>query len=249
MIQAMASRKKKLAPAGLCLILLSLFPVAPHLRAWSDHGSLLWPQFADTPALLEASLSVETLDAFIDAEAEALEKLLAMHESSTRASLPVYAPRPDAIAFSAHAPDRRRAFLEAIRVNPTLAYAPYRQRFAGEIETTPGVERESLGLPAMSGGRAAIVYVPLEAGARVSPAQVVASASDEPDFGIDIGLFEDNDTTFGVRYGFGVQPFGNPNLPYSSQAPFHMGFYHLDWLTRTVQRVGGGLACRARREP
>ena len=35
--------------------------------------------------------------------------------------------------------------------------------------------------------------------------------------------------------GFGIQPFGNPNLEYSSQAPFHMGFYHLDWLTRTAQ--------------
>ncbi|MFN2330127.1 MAG: hypothetical protein ABR612_14555, partial [Chromatocurvus sp.] len=68
-----------------------------------------------------------------------------------------------------------------------------------------------------------------------APAQVIASASDEPDFGMDIGLFEDNGTDFGRRYGFGAQPFGNPNLEYSSQAPFHMGFYHLGWLVRTAQ--------------
>jgi hypothetical protein len=30
----------------------------------------------------------------------------------------------------------------------------------------------------------------------------------------------------GRVYGFGEQPFGNPNLEYGSQAPFHMGFYH-----------------------
>jgi hypothetical protein len=39
-------------------------------------------------------------------------------------------------------------------------------------------------------------------------------------------LFEDNHTDFGLYYGFGVQPFGNPGLDYGSQAPFHMGLYH-----------------------
>jgi hypothetical protein len=48
-------------------------------------------------------------------------------------------------------------------------------------------------------------------------------------------LYVDNGTSFGAVYGFGSQPFGNPNLDYSSQAPFHMGFYHLDWLTRRVE--------------
>ena len=27
-------------------------------------------------------------------------------------------------------------------------------------------------------------------------------------------------------YGFGPQPFGDARFPYSSQAPFHMGFFH-----------------------
>ena len=78
-------------------------------------------------------------------------------------------------------------------------------------------------------------YWAVEPGEPVSIAEVIASANDEPDFGMDIGLFADNGTDFGQRYGFGIQPFGNPNLDYSSQAPFHMGFYHLDWLTRTAQ--------------
>ena len=78
-------------------------------------------------------------------------------------------------------------------------------------------------------------YWALAPGEPVSIAEVIASANDEPDFGMDIGLFSDNGTDFGQRYGFGIQPFGNPNLEYSSQAPFHMGFYHLDWLTRAAQ--------------
>jgi hypothetical protein len=78
-------------------------------------------------------------------------------------------------------------------------------------------------------------YRPLAEGDPVAPAQVLATASDEPDFGMDIGLFEDNGTAFGAVYGFGVQPFGNPNLEYSSQAPFHMGFYYPNWLLAWAQ--------------
>ena len=30
----------------------------------------------------------------------------------------------------------------------------------------------------------------------------------------------------GARYGFGTQPFGDARFEYSSQAPFHIGYYH-----------------------
>jgi hypothetical protein len=55
---------------------------------------------------------------------------------------------------------------------------------------------------------------------------VVASASDEPDYGLDINLWEDSPSDWGKRYGFGKLPFGNPSLAFSTQAPFHMAFLH-----------------------
>jgi hypothetical protein len=56
---------------------------------------------------------------------------------------------------------------------------------------------------------------------------VVATASDEPDHGLDVGLWEDSGTPYGRRYGFGRQPFGgNPAIEFASQAPFHVGFFH-----------------------
>ncbi len=55
---------------------------------------------------------------------------------------------------------------------------------------------------------------------------VLATAADEPDYGHDINLFSDNPGEAGQRYGFGTQPFGDPRFEFSSQAPFHMGFYH-----------------------
>lgn len=66
----------------------------------------------------------------------------------------------------------------------------------------------------------------LEPGERVAPLAVLATAADEPDYGHDINLFSDNPGEAGQRYGFGTQPFGDPRFEFSSQAPFHMGFYH-----------------------
>ena len=71
------------------------------------------------------------------------------------------------------------------------------------------------------------VFVGLREGESVSVADVVATATDEPDHGMDLGLWEDGGTAHGRNYGFGKQPFGgNPAVEFSRQAPFHMGFFH-----------------------
>ncbi|HUL99273.1 MAG TPA: hypothetical protein VLU24_07635, partial [Mycobacterium sp.] len=41
-----------------------------------------------------------------------------------------------------------------------------------------------------------------------------------------------NGTAYGKTYGFGQQPFGNPNLSYGSQAPFHMSFVNEDGILK-----------------
>ncbi|WP_439101397.1 hypothetical protein [Congregibacter sp.] len=205
--------------------------------AWSDHASLLWPLVRSQPELLEASLEAESLDAFLQAEASGLVDVLDRHEAMSRETMPHYAPRPDALAFSADAHDLRDVFLRAIRVNPELAYPLYRQTTVEDPSVPRSKAQRFADLSFLDGGVShdSIVYIALQSGDRVAPAHVLASGSDEPDFGMDIGLFADNDTDFGSQYGFGDQPFGNPNLEYSSQAPFHMGFYHLDWVTRKAQ--------------
>jgi hypothetical protein len=69
-------------------------------------------------------------------------------------------------------------------------------------------------------------YLALRNGDSVTPLSVLATATDEPDYGLDINLWDDSPSDWGRSYGFGPQPFGNPALSYSSQAPFHMGFMH-----------------------
>lgn len=217
------------------IVLLTLSLLTSYACAWSDHANLVWPLLRTLPDLQQESLRVEPLEGFLRAEAPALEALLARHEKYTVESFPHYAPRPEGLVFRADAPDLRRAFLAAIRVNPKLPYRLYRQATVEDppVNAEQVLQHSELGL--FAAGTSYTAYLKLEADERVAPAHVLATASDEPDFGMDIGLFVDNGTEFGARYGFGVQPFGNPNLPYGSQAPMHMGFYHLDWLTRTAQ--------------
>lgn len=222
--------------AAVFAIALCCLPVTP-VFAWSDHASLLWPLVRGNGALNQPTLRAEPLSQFLEAEADAIARVLTQHEQMARDNFPHYALRPDALAFSPESEDRLSAFLHAIRVNPTLPYGLYRQVMVDD-EAVADEQRLSFEqLSFLSGGVTTdnTRYVRLISGEPVTPAQVLATASDEPDFGMDIGLFSDNGTRFGADYGFGRQPFGNPNLEYSSQAPFHMGFYHLDWLTRTAQ--------------
>ncbi|GIR71745.1 MAG: hypothetical protein CM15mP74_29960 [Halieaceae bacterium] len=83
----------------------------------------------------------------------------------------------------------------------STSISPRASRRAG----TAGLVRvEFLGRHLPAGRR----YWALAPGEPVSIAEVIASANDEPDFGMDIGLFTDNGTEFGQRYGFGIQPLG-----------------------------------------
>lgn len=139
-----------------------------------------------------------------------------------------YSPRPDNLAFTVtgNSQDVVERFVKAIRVNPNAKFALY-------IQGMPGTDL--IGAPRLPEDISVfqdhghLNHLPLQAltsGELVSAVDVVVSANDEPDHGHDIGLFTDSGTDHGQEYGFGEQPFGNPNLEYGSQAPFHMGFYH-----------------------
>ncbi len=174
-------------------------------------------------------VKVERLESFlIDTETK-LVTFLAQEEAWMQQHLRHYAARPDALAFKATGNDTdiRLRFSQAIRINPNTPLNLY-------LQLTPGQD-----MAEASKAFAANITVfkdhsyldnikiaKLTAGQMVAPLDVVVSANDEPDHGLDIGLFSDSNTDYGQQYGFGPQPFGNPNLAYGTQAPFHMGFYH-----------------------
>ena len=203
--------------------------------AWSNHSFAAYRAFEQMPEVAGAApVTVEPLEVFLKAEEKSIETLLASQEKWARANVDSYAARPDTLAFTANpgrADDARRlAFLTALRVSPLSKLALY-------LQPDPRTTSE----PAALLAHGAVNFLPeqpnsthrfvaIKAGDQVPALGVVASASDEPDYGLDINLWADSPSDWGKSYGFGTLPFGNPSLYFSTQAPFHMGFFHQDWL-------------------
>ena len=208
--------------------------MASEAGAWSNHTFASYRAFEALTELKQAApVRVEPLEAFLKDQEQAIESLLASQEVWASSQLDVYPARPAALAFKANAARnddaRRLAFLTALRVAPNSKFALYVQPDPWgpppEASTLlPHAAVNTLPEQANSTYR----FVGLAVGATVSPLNVLASATDEPDYGLDINLWQDSPSDWGKVYGFGALPFGNPALYYSTQAPFHMGFFHED---------------------
>jgi len=204
-------------------------PAGP-AAAWTNHTLGAWPALAAMSEINAApAIRVETLDAFLAAEARGLEQLLQREEAWARANVPQYPPRPEALAFTSGGTpaELRRRFVAALRINPSMQLNLFVQARPGDgvsgKATLPWTEVTTR--RRASAARES-VFLQLREGDRVAVLDVVATATDEPDYGMDIGLWDDNGTPYGRVYGFGKQPFGNPALEFASQGPFHMGFFH-----------------------
>ncbi len=212
--------------APLVLILALSSP----LFSWSEHTMMSHRVFVGLPEFAgNATVSAKSLKAFLVEEQKGIEELLNKQEQWSRGNMPSYAPRPDTLAFQAGKgnDDIVERFFRAIRINPGVKVRLYVDLLPGESRgPRPLISPDKLTTLTNHEFMKATEYAELREGERVSTLMVLASSNNEPDYGFDLGLFEDNGTAFGAVYGFGKQTFGNPNLEYSSQAPFHMGFYH-----------------------
>lgn len=219
---AHALRTLLLAAAGLA---------TGSVHAWSNHALCTWPALSAMPEMASrAPARVERLETFLAADPAGLARLLLEEEAWARTHVPSYPPRPASLAFrpdAAPAPEFVARFLAAVRVNPASRLALYLQLRPGQTTGNQPVLAEAE-VTAMKTDEAAKLntFVALREGDLVSAIEVVASATDEPDYGLDIGLWEDNGTTHGAVYGFGRQPFGNPAVEWSSQGPLHLGYFH-----------------------
>jgi hypothetical protein len=227
---ALRWRHRATALQAVLIVACTLGATAP-ARGWSNHALCTWPALEALPEMAgHAPVAVETLHSFLQAEGAAIARLLHEEEAWARRSVPTYPPRPEAMAFDPQgaAPDELlRRFVAAVRINPGSKLPLFLQLRPGQSaanrprlttgDITPLKTQESSKSDA---------FVALHPGEMVAVIDVIAAASDEPDYGVDIGLWDDNGTPHGARYGFGKQPFGNPAVEFSSQAPMHIGFFH-----------------------
>jgi hypothetical protein len=205
-----------------------LFPIAG--KAWSDHTLLVSKALKDLAVWKnQDSIPAKSLQTFLMETEKELAQFMAKQEQWSRANLPNYAKCPDILAFqtTGNPADILNRFYRAIRINPGVKIPLYLHLLPGqEPGARPVAQPAELTTLKDLSSMAFTTYVRISEGEKVLPFEVLCTASDEPDYGFDLGLYEDNQTEYGKIYGFGIQPFGNPNLEYSSQAPFHMGFYH-----------------------
>ncbi len=207
---------------------------ASHTWAWSNHTYPAYRVFEKTPEVAAAApVTVETLASFLKAQEKPLEALLASQEVWATRNLAVYPPRPAALTFKANPAltdaQRQVAFLSALRVAPNSRFALYLQADPVKPNATPGKPLPHARVDTLpEQPNSQLRFVEIKAGDQVAPLNVLASAADEPDYGLDINLWEDSPSEWGKAYGFGTLPFGNPALYFSTQAPFHMGFFHED---------------------
>ena len=207
---------------------------ASQAQAWSNHTFATYRVFEKMPEVASAApVGVEPLEAFLKAQEKPLQALLESQETWAASHLDVYPPRPAALAFKADRArgddERRLAFLKALRVAPNSKFALYLQPDPWSAPPEPGtlVAHSAVNtLPEQP--NSTYRFVGIKAGDQVAALAVIASATDEPDYGLDINLWTDSPSEWGKAYGFSTLPFGNPALYFSTQAPFHMGFYHED---------------------
>ena len=222
-----------LVPLLAPFLALFLCLMSSDSNAWGNHALASYRVFENMPEVAKAApVNAEPLEAFLRVEETAIAKLLAEHETWLLANVPNYPARPAALAFSAQAGRSdealRHAFLSALRVAPDSRFALYYELDAKaatdglsfhrhvDVSTLPGLPN------------APRRFAMVKPGEPVAALKVLASAAFEPDFGLDINLMDDSPSDWGKTYGFGNLPFGNPKLAYSTQSPFHMGFYHED---------------------
>ncbi len=220
--------------AHAMLVLLCALGLAVPAWGWNSHAVASYRALERMPEVANAApVAVETLEAFLRAEEHPIEALLASQEAWAGSNLASYPRRAAGLAFTADPARsdeaRRLAFLRALRVAPDARLALYLQPDPqapadARYPPLPWSAVVSLPEPANNVTR----FVALQPGQTVSALAVLASATQEPDFGLDINLFDDSPTDWGKQYGWGKLPFGNPAVNFSTQAPFHMGFYHQD---------------------
>lgn len=230
------SRLKKFT-AGLqvkrfALALISLMGLATgNALAWSNHSYAAYRAFEKMPEVANAApVVVEPLEVFLKAQEKPIEDLLASQENWARTHLEVYPPLPAALTFRASttrsSEARRLAFLMALRVAPNSKLALYLQP---DPSSPPPASATLLPHSAVhtlpEQPNSSIRFVGAKAGDQAQPLSILASATAEPDYGMDINLWSDSPSEWGKAYGIGKLSFGNPALYFSTQAPFHMGFY------------------------
>lgn len=205
---------------------LSLF--ATPAEAWWNHFLFNRPALEAMPELVSApKVKVESLEDFLLKEQDKLIPLMRDMEKEANLNYDKSAPLPEALSFKGgNKKTIRNHFLRALRLNTGTPLGYFLQNLPGNPLPAKKSNPMTVSIYGEKDLKQDYEFYDIRIGELVSPLEVLATAGDEPDFGLDLNLFEDNGESFGKDYGFGIQSFGDSRIYYATQVPFHIGYYH-----------------------
>ena len=217
-------------------VLLLLLSINNYTYGWDCHFLLTYSALKHSAKISkQPDIPAETLEHFLIKERRGLAETLAKNEEWLHHHFLNYPVLPTELSFKNPDPmtSIQVQFLKALRVNPTMKFPLFVQYPPGlkhRITKNP-IEINQVILPELLVVNNSINFsnLPLEEvapGDLLSAMEIVTTATDEPDYGMDINLWENNSSWFGKMYGLGDQSYGNKTIIFSSQIPFHMGFYY-----------------------
>ncbi|MEW6137741.1 MAG: hypothetical protein AB1733_05850 [Thermodesulfobacteriota bacterium] len=187
--------------------------------SWNSHAllSLAALRSCEIPEL-KTPLVVVPLSDFLESAIEEMDHLIDWYRSLLEASTGNTVPHE-----SAAAPITDDEFNRAFQLHPRTKRAYVRLMKPGEVDLPLEHDPSREGPP---GG----LYVDALPGGTVSAWDVLFTYGDEPDWGMDQDLYVQH------GYSYGKAPFGVERGP-SSQAQFHMAFFHEHSLIYTLVPV------------
>lgn len=223
-------------------LLFAIFLTSNSLFAWSNHGLSTYVALRNTELQKAPKVKVEKLEDFLEAEKVNLSGHLQKIENRIKELGLQFTDVPQKFNPELKDAELKESFLHSLRVNTRVHYGLYLQDIpSANTGSRPKIPAKQISLiEDISLARKHLLV--LKDKEDVEPLLVVSTYVDEPDFGMDIGLFEDvENSPEGKLYGFGKIPFGNPRLEYATQAPFHMAFFYelptTYWAKQSIKRT------------
>ncbi len=218
-----------------CLLSLFFIFFCPFAKAWEAHALLTLVALQNMKELKNLpDVPAETLESFVQKEQSGLGKILNDNEKWSIQHINAYAPLPKSFEFDVLKTQNiplKTAFMESIRINPTLDLPLFIQNLPGfRHHFNNTLSKSAIRLPELINVTSLRVLNPtlekVNPEDKLSPLEIISSSADEPDYGMDINLWSTDNTWFGKQYGFGKQLWGNPKVFFTGQTQFHMGFFY-----------------------
>lgn len=224
----------KIKPQNLALSMVGLLvlPVHNNCWAWGQHSNASYRALENLPEISTADLvEVQSLDSFLKVQEHNIQKLLQKQEIWAQENIKNYPRLPPNLRFIAgnfrNDAQRRQSFISALRIAADTRFALYVQtdpRLPNPTELSP-LATENVISPSLHKWVQGGYFYQLKPGQKLTALSILATATDEPDWGFDMMLWEDSPSSWGKIYGMGTQPFSTVSGPLASQSPFHSGFY------------------------